>query len=66
MAPPEPSHPVLTNPGELNGTGAQEEELKSDLIKVIETFRQDMTKSLKEIQKNTLKQAETLKEEMKK
>ena len=36
MAPPEPSYPATTNPGNPNETKAQEEDLKSSLIKVLE------------------------------
>jgi hypothetical protein len=35
MAPPEPSHPATANPGYSNETEAQEEDLKSNLIKII-------------------------------
>ena len=62
MAPSEPSYPT-TNHGFPNETEAQEEDLKSNLIKMIEAFREDMNKSLKEIQKNTFKQVKALNEE---
>jgi hypothetical protein len=62
MSPPESHYPATTNPGYSNETEAQED-LKSILIKMVEPFKEDMNKSLKEIQKNTFKQVEALKEE---
>jgi hypothetical protein len=50
MAPPEPSYPATTNPGYSNDTESPEEDLKSNLIKMIEAFKEDMIKTLKEIQ----------------
>ena len=47
----EPSYPATTNPGYPNETEAQEESLKSSSIKMIEAFKEDMNKILKEIQK---------------
>jgi hypothetical protein len=47
MAPPESSYPSTTNPRFCNETGAQKEDLKSNLI-MIETFKDDMHKPLKE------------------
>ena len=44
----------------------QEEDLKCNFIKMTEAFKEDMSKSLKEIQENTFKQVEALKEETKK
>ena len=57
------SYPSTTNPGYPNETEAQEEDLKSNLINIIEVFKEDMDKSLKEIHENTFKQAKALKEE---
>ena len=57
----------------VEGKGAQEKhytpekqvsDLKSQLMMRIEDFREDMTNSLKEIQENTCKQLEPLKEEI--
>lgn len=45
----------MTKPWLLNETEAQEEDLKSNLINIIEVFKEDMDKSLKEIQENTFK-----------
>ena len=58
MTPPEPSYPVIINPGYSNETEAQEEDFKSNPIKMIEAFKADMNKSFKEIQENTFKQVE--------
>jgi hypothetical protein len=63
MVPPDPSYPPITNPEYPNETEAQEKDLKSNLIKMIEAFKEDMDKPLKEIQENTFKQAKALKEE---
>ena len=61
----EPSYPATTNPGYLNETGTQEEYMKSNLLKSIEVFKEDMNKFLKEIQENKFKQVEALKGEAK-
>ena len=60
--PPESSYHVITNPGYPTETEAQEDDLKSNLIKMIEPFKKDMIKSLKEIQENTYSQVGALKE----
>jgi hypothetical protein len=49
MAPPEPSYLATINPGYPHETEAQEENLKSNLIKMIEAFKEDMNESLKKI-----------------
>ena len=59
MAPAEPSYPATTNPGYLNETETQEEDLKSNLTKMIEGFKEDMTKSTNEIQDNKFKHVKT-------
>jgi hypothetical protein len=38
MVSPEPRYPATINPGYLNETEAQEDDLKSTLIKMTETF----------------------------
>ena len=38
-------------------------DLKSHLMKIIETFKENINNSLKEIQENTVRQVEALKEE---
>lgn len=63
MATSEPRYTATTNPGYLNEIEAQEEDLKSNLTKMIKGFKEDMLKSLKEIQDNTLEEVEALKEE---
>ena len=60
MAPPKSSYPATTNPGYLNEIEAQEEDLTSNFIKIIESFKEVMKISLKEIQENTFKQIEAL------
>ena len=49
MARPEPNYPATTNPGYLNEIEAQEEDLTSNFIKIIESFKEVMKISLKEI-----------------
>jgi hypothetical protein len=49
MAPPKSSYPATTNPGYLNEIEAQEEDLTSNFIKIIESFKEVMKISLKEI-----------------
>ena len=50
MAPPKPSYSPTASPRYPKETEAQEEDLKSNLIKMIEAFKEDMIKTLKEIQ----------------
>ena len=66
MAPPEPSSLTVAIPAYPNTPKAQEKGLKLNLIKMIEDFKEETNKSLKEIQKNTFKQVENFKEEMNK
>lgn len=53
MAPPEPRHATTAGPGYSNTGAAQENNLKSNFI---ETLKEEMNKSFKEIQENTNKQ----------
>jgi len=46
-----------------NTTEAQEDDLKYNLIKMIETFKEEINKSIKEIQENKIKQVDVFKEE---
>jgi hypothetical protein len=57
MAPPEPRYPATTSPGFPNEPEAQDKDLKFNLIKMIEAFKDVTNKSLKEIYVNTFKQA---------
>ena len=52
----EPSYPATTNPGYPNETEAQED----DLIRMIEAFKEEMNKFLKEIKENTFKEVKAL------
>lgn len=63
MVPPDPSYPPITNPEYPNETEAQEVDLKFSLIRMIETFKEDINKSLKKVQENISKQVEALKDE---
>ena len=50
MASPECSYHTTAGTGNPNTTKAQENDLKSNLIKMIEAFKEEVNKSLKEIQ----------------
>ena len=62
MTPSEHSYPTTTSSGYLNITEAQENDCKSNLVK-IEVFKEEMDTSFKETQENTIKQTEVFKEE---
>jgi hypothetical protein len=63
MSPSEPSSPTTMNSRFRNEFEAQEEDLKSNLIRIIVAFKEDINRSLKETHQNTYKQVEALKEE---
>ena len=56
MAPPEHNCPTAASPGYPNTTITEEDDLKSNFITMIEAFKEEINKSLKEIQENTIKQ----------
>ena len=60
MVPSEPSSPTTASPGNPNTPEKQDSDLKSDLMKVIEAFKEDINNSLKEIQENTIRQVKKL------
>lgn len=62
MAPPEPSYPVTTNTEYSNDTEAQEKDIKYNVTKLREALKEDMNKSLKETQENTVKQVKAFRE----
>jgi gas vesicle protein len=64
LATSEPSSPTTASPGYPNIPEKQGSDLTSHLVKIIEDFTKDINNSLKEIQENTGKQAEALKEEI--
>ena len=55
MVTSEASYPMTASPGYPNTVEAQENDLKSNLMKMIEAFKGEMNKSLKEIQGITTK-----------
>jgi gas vesicle protein len=59
----EPNSPNIASPGYTITPEKQYLDLKSLLMMVIEDFKKDIKNSLKEIQENTGKQLEALKEE---
>jgi hypothetical protein len=63
LASPEPSSPTTASSGHLNTPEKQDVALKSHLMMLIEDFKENITNSLKEIQENTGKRVETLKEQ---
>ena len=56
----EPSSPTTASPEYTNTPENQESVLKSYLMKIIESFKEDINNSLKEIQENTGKQVKEL------
>jgi hypothetical protein len=60
MAPPEPSYPTTASPGYPNIAEEQENDLNSNLMKIIEAFKEERNSFLKEIHENTTKQVEAL------
>ena len=58
MAPPESSYPTTANTGYPNENEAEENDPKSNFIKMTESFKEEMNKFLKEIKENISKQVE--------
>jgi hypothetical protein len=58
--------PTTASPGYHNTSKKQDLDLKSYFMMLVENFKKDINNYLKEIQKNTAKQAEALKEETEK
>jgi hypothetical protein len=56
----EPSSPTIASPEYNNTPKNQEADLKSYLMKIIESFREDINNSLNEIQENTGKKVKEL------
>lgn len=65
MAPPELRYPTTASPGYHNMHELQENDIKSNLKKMTEAFKEEINKSFKKIQDNTIKQVAVLKEETK-
>ena len=65
LAASEPSSPNRANPGYVNTPEKQDSDLKSHLM-MIEDFKKDINNPLKNIQENTGKEVEPLKEETQK
>jgi len=66
LATSEPSSPTTANTGYPNITEKQDLYLKSHLMMMMEDFKKDINNSLKEIQDNTGKQVESLKDKTQK
>jgi hypothetical protein len=62
----EPSTPTTASPGYPNTSEKQDSDFNSYLMMLVEDFKKGINNSLKEIQKNTAKQVEVLKEETQK
>ena len=60
---PEPSTPTSPSPGHPNTSEKLDMDLKEYLIMMVEDIKKDLNNSLKEIQENTAKLVEDLKEE---
>ena len=63
LASSEPNSPTIARPGYPNEPEKQDSDLKSLLMMMIEDFKKDINNSRKEIQENTGRQVEALKEE---
>jgi hypothetical protein len=63
VASSEPSSPTTVSPGYPNTQEKHDTDLKSYLMMLSEDFVKDINNSLKEVQENTGKQIESLKEE---
>ena len=61
-----PGTPITMSPGYPNTPEKKDTDLKSYLMMVVEDFKKGINNSLKEIQENTAKQGEALKEEAQK
>ena len=53
MSPPDPSNHTAVDPEKLNTAEAQKNYLKTNLMKTIEVFKEEINKSIKELQENT-------------
>ena len=62
----EPSTPTTTSPRYPSSPEKQDTDLKSYLMMIIEDVKKDINSAIKEIQENTAKQIEGLKEEAQK
>ena len=62
----EPSTPTPPSPGPANTPEKLDPDLKAYLMMMVDDIKKDFNNSLKEIQKNTAKQVEDLKEETQK
>jgi gas vesicle protein len=63
LASSEPSSPPTASSGYTDTSEKQDLDLKSHLMIMIEDFKKDVNNAIKEIQENTGKQQEALKEE---
>jgi hypothetical protein len=66
LASSEPNSPIILNPGYMIPPEKQDMDIKSLLMMMMEDFKKEINNSLKEIQKNTGKQVEAIKEETQK
>jgi hypothetical protein len=63
LASSEPNSPTIAGPGYIITPEKQDMDIKSLLMKMMEDYKKDINNSLKEIEENTGKQVEALKEE---
>ena len=66
LASSEPSSPTTVSPGYPSTPEKQDSDLKSHLMMMMEDFKKDINNSPEEIQENTGKQVEVLKEKTQK
>jgi hypothetical protein len=60
MKPSEHSYPTTKSPGYPSKIKAEGNDLKTNVIKIIEAFKEEMNKSPKEIQENKYNQTGTI------
>ena len=65
MAPQDPRYPITASPEYPYTAKAQENDLKFSFMKMIEAFKNGMSKPLKEIQENTTKQVKESSQDLK-
>ena len=61
MASSEPSSPITESPGHTNTTENQDANLKSYFMKIMQSVKDDINDSVKEIKENTDKEVNYLK-----
>ena len=61
IALPQPRHPITASSGYPNTDQVQENDFESNLMEMIEVFKEKISTSLKETQENTIEQMKEMK-----